>query len=226
MLAVQMSEVKTLEANLDARLSVAGAARVAVEQMNAHERKGFENSCAQRRSQLLSKLAWDFRQLLCLQQTVLTNLRVPGFEGPTVDSAALDFQSRICSLLHTAFFLRKNLGEGTHKATLKSSAAKLKRDVSNRSPVPRGRTPPRSPVRTPPRSPVPPSVVPHHLPPPIYGGFQQPPPPPVYAMRPPGYPPIQQQPPPPIQSNVQQNRNMQMMAPGNTFGYQPPPTYY
>jgi len=234
------SEMKVLESNLDARLSVAGPARGAVEQMNANERKGFEASCSNRRRQLLDKIAWDFRQILCIQQLVLTQMKVPGFDGPTVDSTALEFQSRICSLLHTAFFLRKNLGEDTHKATLKSSAARLKRD-SNRSPVPRAstttsRSPPRSPVRSPVRSPIPGAASlapppPQHMPPPLYGDpmvypqqqqQQQPPlPQPGYPMQPMAYPPMA-----PQQNHTVQNPNVHMMPPANGYAYPPPSQPY
>jgi hypothetical protein len=108
---LKMNELKTLEANHHARLSVAGAASVAVQMMNDNERKGFENWCSQRRQEVLSRYAWEFRNIMCVQQIILTKLGVPGFDGPTVDTRALEFQSHICTLLHTAFFLRKNLGE-------------------------------------------------------------------------------------------------------------------
>ena len=122
------TESTRLEASLAERLSVAGAASTAVEQMNSSERRSFQSACGQQRVSVLSAIAWDFRQLLCVQQQVLTKLNVPGFESPTVDSSALQLQSRICSFLHSAFYLRKRIGEPPHLSMLKSQAERLRRD--------------------------------------------------------------------------------------------------
>lgn len=199
-----------MQTSHDARLSVAGAARAAVQMMNDNERKSFEMSCSQRRHEVLAKYAWEFRNLLCTQQMILTQLRVPGFEGPTVDAHALEFQSNVCTLLHTAFFLRKNLGEDRHKKMLDTQRDRLEKD--QRSPAPGSRTPPRSPV--------PPSGMPPRNLSPVPGMYGQPPPP-MYGQPPPGnygaYPPpphMQQPPPPPPQH---------MMPPG---GYGGPPPHY
>jgi hypothetical protein len=162
--------------------------------MNENERKAFEESCSQRRQELLSKYAWEFRSLLCCQQTILTKLAVPGFDGPTVDEHTLEFQSSICSLLHTAFFLRKNLGQEQHNKMLESQWERVQRD--GRSPGPGSRSPPHSPMpmmgRTT-HSPVPVGVAPfgstqmygHHVAPQagyspmmLQHGLLPPPPPP------------------------------------------------
>jgi tetratricopeptide (TPR) repeat protein len=128
------TESERLEANLEARLSVAGAAFGAVQQMNNSERQAFQNTCSQQRQSLLSGIAWEFRQLLCVQQQVLTKLAVPGFEGPTVDASALQLQSTICSFLHSAFYLRTRIGDKPHEGMLKSQAERLRRDRGPASP--------------------------------------------------------------------------------------------
>jgi len=128
-----------LEANLEARLSVAGAAATAIEQMNEGERTAFQQACVLRRQQLLSYLAWEFRKLLCIQQNILTQLKVPAFDGPNPDAQTLDLQSRVCSFLHSAFYIRAKVGVSGHMTMLKSQAERLKRDMLNRSP-------PRSPI--------------------------------------------------------------------------------
>jgi len=230
-----MKEHRALEASHDARLSVAGAASSAVKMMNDNERNGFEESCSQRRQKILSRYAWEFRNLMCVQQTILKKLGVPGFDGPTVDAHTLDFQSNICSLLHTAFFLRKNLGLEQHKKMLESQRERLKKDRARDSP----KLGPPIPTRG--MSPVPPPVIlspgppiNHFIaPPPQPPIYRQQPPPPNYGMIPQPYanmmqpvipphgmPPIQQPPPLPIQ----QPPMPQMMPPPAHFGQQPP--YY
>lgn len=129
-----LTESERLDANLEARLSVAGAAFGAVQQMNNSERQAFQSTCSQQRQSLLSGIAWEFRQLLCVQQQVLTKLDVPGFEGPTVDTSAIQLQSSICSFLHSAFYLRKRIGDVPHEGMLKSQAERLRRDRGPASP--------------------------------------------------------------------------------------------
>ena len=75
-------------------------------------------------------------KLLCTQQQVLTKLQVPGFDGPTVDGNALELQSRLCSYLHSAFFLRARIGEEPHQAMLKSQAERLKSDLASQPTAP------------------------------------------------------------------------------------------
>lgn len=206
-----MKELKALEASHHSRLSVAGTASAAVQMMNDKERKGFERVCSQRRQDVLSRYAWEFRNLLCIQQMILTKLGVPGFDGPTVDARALEFQSHICTLLHTAFFLRKNLGEDRHNKMLETQQARLIKDRDNYSPGTGARTPPRT------MSPIPPSGIGQAMftsqPLPIYG--LPPPPPGNFAMPLGGYPP----PPPP-------HLPPHMMPPGGHYGGPPQPPYH
>jgi hypothetical protein len=129
-----LTESERLDANLEARLSVAGAAFGAVQQMNNSERHAFQSTCSQQRQSLLSGIAWEFRQLLCVQQQVLTKLDVPGFEGPTVDTSTIQLQSSICSFLHSAFYLRKRISDVPHEGMLKSQAERLRRDRGPASP--------------------------------------------------------------------------------------------
>jgi hypothetical protein len=129
-----LTESERLDANLEARLSVAGAAFGAVQQMNNSERQAFQSTCSQQRQSLLSGIAWEFRQLLCVQQQVLTKLDVPGFDGPTVDTSTIQLQSNICSFLHSAFYLRKRISDVPHEGMLKSQAERLRRDRGPASP--------------------------------------------------------------------------------------------
>ena len=118
-------EVEVLRARLDERLSVAGAAADAVRSINQTERQGFENSCNEQRKKVLNDIAWEFRQLLWVQQQFLTKLKIPGFNGCTIDPSELEFQARVCSCLHSAFFLRKRIGEDAHLKMLKSQETRL-----------------------------------------------------------------------------------------------------
>ena len=196
-----VAEHEKLEATLDSRLAVAGAAHSAVVQMNDKDRQNFTQQCQQQRSATWTEAAWQYRQLLCVQQTLLTHMSVPGFDGPTVDAAALDLQSRICSFLHSAFYLRNRIGEDTHRSMLKSQSLRLKKivDDPNRSVSPVPHSQPSYPGAPPP------------LPP---GGYGLPPPPPPPPMM--GMPPQQPymaypgQPPPP---------------PGVAYGQPPPPPH-
>ena len=52
-----------LDANLETRLSVAGAASSAVKQMNDNERNAFQQTCYQQRQEALNTIAWDFRNV-------------------------------------------------------------------------------------------------------------------------------------------------------------------
>lgn len=56
-----LENIEKMEAELDARVSVAGGALVAVEQMNASERTAFMNQCNQQRQQLQALISWEFR---------------------------------------------------------------------------------------------------------------------------------------------------------------------
>ena len=58
-----VSEMENLDSSLEARLSVAGAASSAVQQMNDNERNAFQQACYQRRQEVLSAVAWDFRNV-------------------------------------------------------------------------------------------------------------------------------------------------------------------
>lgn len=114
-----------LKHRLDERLSVSGAAEAAVRTMNETERRAYENDCNQRRQALLNKIAWEFRQLLWTQQQFLTKLKIPGFAGPTVDASEVEYQARVCSYLHSAFFLRQRIGDDAHMKMLQSQKVRL-----------------------------------------------------------------------------------------------------
>lgn len=221
-------ENKKIRARLDERLSVAGAAATAVMTMNEIEIAGFESSCNQRRQTILNEIAWDFRKLLWVQQQFLTKLKIPGFRGPTVDAGELEYQSRICSYLHSAFFLRHRIGEAAHTTMMKSQEQRLIELKHN----------PRSPKRGGASSPVPMQPNAHMGSYPGGPGAQQQPPYPSHLQLPPPPPP----PPPPQPGYLQQQQQPpgysmnnqglpyppppQMMPPGYSQQQQPNPNFY
>lgn len=60
---MQTTQMEELDASLETRLSVAGAASSAVQQLNDNERNAFQQSCYQRRQEALNSIAWDFRNV-------------------------------------------------------------------------------------------------------------------------------------------------------------------
>jgi hypothetical protein len=229
-----------LQHRLDERLSVAGAAEAAVRTMNETERRAYEADCNQRRQSVLNEIAWEFRQLLWTQQLFLTKLRVPGFAGPTVDASEVEYQARVCSYLHSAFFLRQRIGDDAHMKMLESQKVRLiklqeeaqtmmmtmgtalrsstpppgsgRRTVSRFSPKHGGTAPPPPPPPMARMSPVPPPV---HLHPVIMGGQQY------------GNNPMQQYPPPmhlqqpPLQQQQQQHHPVGGQGGGPPYMPQP-----
>jgi hypothetical protein len=185
------AELAKLEATLEARWSVAGEAAAGVKVMNQSQRLEFQTACGQQRQNLLTGIAWEFRQLLCLQQQILTKLQVPTFDGPTVDGGALDLQARVCSYLHSAFFLRIRVGEEPHVNMLKGHLKVLQKERDNASSSTQVQPPTAYTV------PQPPNYGYNTVP--MMGMQQQmPPPPPQYAGQ--QMPPMmtnQQLPPPP-----------------------------
>lgn len=152
-----LAQHEQLENELEARRSVAGGAADAVRQMNERERHNFQTNAQQQREQILTRNAWELRRVLCGQQLMLAQLQVPGFEeGPTVDDASLQYQSRIGQYLHSAFFIRTKMGAAPHETMLKSQLTKLKREQeSGGTHSPKGGNSP-LPLRHRPVSPVPP----------------------------------------------------------------------
>lgn len=59
----KVADLESLEANLDARASVAGAALMAVQQANEHERNQFRTQAAAQREQLNASSAWELRKV-------------------------------------------------------------------------------------------------------------------------------------------------------------------
>lgn len=187
---------KQLQSKLHERLSVAGAAQAAVEQMNQAELEAFQKKCNEQRQSFLNNMAWEQRQLVWCQQLLLSRLKVPAFEGTTVDYSEMDLQARVCSLLHAAFFLQQRVGEKAHRAMLQSQQERLakiikeggvmsvgKRKKSRFSP----KTTPTPAMVPPPFGTIPPPPPPPQMmygqppPPPPMGGYYPPPPPPPGA---------------------------------------------
>ena len=150
------------------------ALKAAVEQTNDSERNEAMATWNQRQHQLLDSIAWEFRKLLTVQQSILTSVRLPGFHGPTVDSGTIVLQSKICSVMHSAFFLRNRIDEKTHLAMLKKLEEKLaKEEVTPPPPPPRAV----NPIAFPP--PQPQHQQHPNLPPPPFPQQGPPPPPPL-----------------------------------------------
>lgn len=223
-----LEEYSALESELEARLSVAGAAALAVQTMNEGEKSELQNRIGQERQKIINEFAWDLRKTLFRQQRVLQVLKMPSFEeGPTVDNQQIYQQSQVCKYLHSAFYIRSRMGAAPHGKMLVSQMEKLQKTPNA----------PLSPVPPHPNSPVPPQQQFHqqtHLPPPA--NFNYPPPPMQPQMMPYGYghgmmnpnmgrppmqqqqmPPNQQQPPPPPMPYS--NTNQQQGPPY-------PPPYY
>lgn len=194
-------EYEGLQKRLDERLSVAGAAEEAVRMMNEQERQIFETKAQEERQALLTKIAWDLRQLQWASQQVLNKLQMPGFVsnhtsgGTTVDPQELQTQSTVCAYLHSAFFLRRRIGNKAHETMLRTQLERLLQFITdNPSTLPHQVPPSSNTLTTPPMggmagAPQPPSYMPasHHpgvsgMP---QGGYLPVPPPPQAVL--PGY---------------------------------------
>lgn len=124
------NDTEALESNLAARASVAGGAMAAVQQANEQERNQFIMQCAVQREQLLAFSAWEFRKLLYTQQIILSSAKLPYFDGPSVDSASITAQAKVCSILHSAFYLRARVGEENHVKMLTKQLESLQKIAS------------------------------------------------------------------------------------------------
>jgi len=128
-------DLESLEATLESRASVAGeAALAAVQMINEAEKNNFLAGCNQIRQQLIDGHAWQFRELLAVQQQILTKAGVPYFDGPTVDASMIHIQANICAFMHSAFFLRARIGEKQHLAMLATQEKRLAEAVKSAPP--------------------------------------------------------------------------------------------
>jgi hypothetical protein len=82
-------------------------------------------------------------------------VKVPFFQGPTVDEATVLFQAKICSVLHSAFVVRGKVGEVAHRALLMKLEERLRKEVS-----PKASNEPRSYSTT---APLPPTMMPQGM---------------------------------------------------------------
>lgn len=124
------NDTEALESNLAARASVAGGAMAAVQHANEQERNQFAMQCAVQREQLLAFSAWEFRKLLYMQQIILSSAKLPCFDGPSVDSSSITAQAKVCSILHSAFYLRARVGEDNHVKMLTKQLESLQKIAS------------------------------------------------------------------------------------------------
>lgn len=128
-------DLEALEATLESRASVAGeAALAAVQMINEAEKNNFLAGCNQIRQQLIDGHAWQFRELLAVQQQILTKAGVPYFDGSTVDASMIHIQANICAFMHSAFFLRARIGEKQHLAMLATQEKRLAEAVKSAPP--------------------------------------------------------------------------------------------
>jgi hypothetical protein len=126
-------EYEQFESVLEARLVGASSSqnvslRIAVEQMNNNERDNFETTCSTKRVALLTKHTWAFRQLLYMQQIVLSQLDVPTFVEPTIELSKLQIHSNVCKYLHSAFYIRSRMGLEPHESMLRNQLRRLEKD--------------------------------------------------------------------------------------------------
>ena len=126
------NEHDNLEKTLEARMAVAGPTAYAVETLNQNDRIEFKNKCIQQRAGILSANAWEMRNLLCVQQCILTKLGVPGFDGPSIEEHILDRHIKVCSYLHSGFFLRKRVGKEAHETMIRKQIEKLENELKER----------------------------------------------------------------------------------------------
>ena len=207
------------EAEFASRRSVAQAAQQhAVEHIIQQERHALHQHVGVARQKLLQEMAWQSRRLLCAQQVILQKLQIPTFEeGPTVDPNRLEWQAKVCSYLHSAFYLRNRIGETTHVSMLRNQSNKLLKEQQKQqqqqqdqpsAPQPPPPPPPPSDENNntmynnqaggfyPPSMPPPPPPPPGYGQPPVYGGggYHVPYP---GMMPPPQQPPQYGVPPPP-----------------------------
>jgi hypothetical protein len=102
---------------------------------------------------------------------LLSSAKLPGFDGPTVDSMAITYQSKVCSVMHSAFYLRARVGEASHMTMLNKQIESLEKIISTPvkiEPLPHFPAPPQ--VQPPmPMFSVPPPVFPS--PPPVLPQF-------------------------------------------------------
>ena len=141
--ATLLSQAQVLHTTLCERLAVSNdATRAAVTLMNQHEWAAFRQNCENQRHQTLSQIAWEHRRVLCVQQQVLSKLGIPEFgDGPTVDPSALERQCKVCSYLHSAFYLRSRIGETPHVTMLQSQIKRLEKEVESSSVAARSYSP-------------------------------------------------------------------------------------
>jgi len=127
-----IKDKEVLELNLESRASVAGGALAAVQHINESERNDFIAKCNQQRQHLIDYIAWQFRELLAVQQQLLTKAGLPSFDGPTVDASIIALQANVCSFMHSAFYLRARIGEKQHVAMLNSQESRLSTALSSK----------------------------------------------------------------------------------------------
>lgn len=179
-----------LQTTLQERLAVAGPALQAVQQLNQRDEENCILTSQQERQTLLSTIAWEFRTSLCTIQTLLCQLKVPGFEGgPTIDDYMLQKQASVCAILQSAFFVREKLPNAQgHIAMLAKHGKELDQEILNQQEV--QELPPPPPTNNsfqqyPPPPPPPPQV--YGQPQPQY--HHAPPPSQMYGHQPQQYPP-------------------------------------
>jgi len=108
--------------------------------MNDKETGYFLAKCNHQRQQLVDFMAWEFRQLLAIQQNILTAVGLPCFDGPMVDTSIISIQAKICSVMHSAFCVRVKMGQDTHVKMLSKIRDKLHAEKLNPPVVPQPRS--------------------------------------------------------------------------------------
>jgi len=97
----------------------------AVLKTNEADGDNFLKQCDLDRRKLVNTTAWRFRDLLAVQQQLLSKAGLPGFDGVSVDASTIEVQSKVCGFMHSAFYLRAKIGAGPHLTMLRSQEGRL-----------------------------------------------------------------------------------------------------
>jgi len=189
-----VEELRSLEDRMANKLSATNESSEVMKALNAKDKEDFHAKATRQRQDVVTDAAWKLRSVLATQQLVLTKLRIPGFNGKTIDAVTIQRQSRVCAYLHSAFYLRSRVKEGPHRKMLLGHLKTLKeakvQSITTSAEGSQGQDTSHVPMYLP--------IQPPHG---YQAQFQQPPPSHNYAL------PVLPPPPPQYQQQVQSNQH-------------------
>lgn len=123
----------------------------AIQQTNQIERDDVQKQWKDRQKKFVGSIAWEFRKLLHVQQLILGSCNLPHFTpqshvpGHTgiangsillsVDPIVIKKQSRVCKILHSAFYVRAKVGKEPHCEMLAKKEATLMTEIPTPPPT-------------------------------------------------------------------------------------------